>query len=142
VRDGIDGDAEAVEPALGDGGVLAQPAGLVSEQLGTGGGEAVVAPQSRGHHLLPVHVDQPVAAQPVQDAVERAGQECHPALRDLPDLLDHRVPVLRTGRERGEDQVGRLPEWSFHHAATLYRLPIYTRVMTMIAGAAVTGGGR
>jgi hypothetical protein len=65
--------------------------------------------------LLAVHDHPVVGDQPVQRGVERARAQPDPAGRDLLDVEQDPVAVLGPGRERGQDEEGRLSERAVCH---------------------------
>jgi hypothetical protein len=71
-------------------------------------GEAVVAAGAPGVALLAVEVDEPLGAEAVEQAVQRAHRQAGAALGELLDLRDQRVPVAGLARQGGQDERGGL----------------------------------
>src|SRR5689334_16562073 len=68
-------------------------------------------------------LDEPEPLEPVQRAVERARPELD--LRELPDVLDQRVAVLRPVGQADQDQHRRLPGPAQHVLFSCAHLPSY-----------------
>ena len=95
-------------PRLHDAGGGPQASGLGRHRRLARAGQAMGPARTPVHDLLPLIGHEPLLAQPVEHAVERAGSDLEPAVRQLGCALDDAVAVQRAVEQRGECEVGRL----------------------------------
>lgn len=72
-----------------------EPVGFLGEYAVALVGEPVVAAGTPVDDLFTVGGDEPLAEQPIDHRVQRAGSECHPLIGQLSHPLDHGIPVER-----------------------------------------------
>jgi hypothetical protein len=105
--------------------VCAQTLCLLAKHRDATRRQPVVAPQATVNDLLTVDLDQTVITQPVERCVERPRLQPNPPFRDLFDVGDDAVAVLRPTGERGKDQKRCLLHGPLSHADNIYRSTEY-----------------
>src|SRR5579875_2297074 len=101
--------------------MCAQAVRLIGQSLRAGGCEPVITAQAAIDDLLMVDLDQSLHGETIKRRVEGPRLQPHPPLRDLLDVGDDAVAMLRSPGERRKDQERRLLHAPLSHADRIYR---------------------